>query len=53
MSATIILIMTSSSTRNTDPRAGRIALILPVLAHPQQVPLIRHWEQCQHSHMAQ
>src|SRR6266700_3241468 len=25
MSATIILIMTSSSTRNTDPRGGRVA----------------------------
>jgi hypothetical protein len=27
MSATIILIMTSSSTRNTDPRGGRVAVM--------------------------
>src|ERR1700739_4316260 len=27
MSATIILIMTSSSTRNTEPRGGRVAVM--------------------------
>src|ERR1700754_4191383 len=35
MSETIILIMTSSSTRNTEPRGGRVAVIrsVPILAH--------------------
>src|ERR1700750_2754935 len=32
MSATIILIMTSSSTRNTEPRGGRVEVITSVLA---------------------
>src|ERR1700680_4001015 len=34
MSATIILIMTSSSTRNTEPPGGCVAIINGVLAHP-------------------
>src|SRR6266478_5201439 len=32
MSATIILIMTSSSTRNTEPRGGRVEVMMSVLA---------------------
>src|SRR5215831_17067953 len=36
MSETIILIMTSSSTRNTEPRGGRVAFMTSVLAHPSQ-----------------
>src|ERR1700761_5989747 len=34
MSETIIRIMTSSSTRNTEPRGGRVAFMRSVLAHP-------------------
>src|SRR5690348_2113313 len=33
MSETIILIMTSSSTRNTEPRGGRVGVMRSVLAH--------------------
>src|SRR6185437_11509926 len=36
MSETIILIMTSSSTRNTEPRGGRVAFMTSVLAHPSR-----------------
>jgi hypothetical protein len=35
MSATIILIITSSSTRSTEPRGGRVAVMMSVLAHPK------------------
>src|SRR5262249_1916024 len=35
MSETIILIMTSSSTRNTEPRGGRVAVMRSVL--PRQI----------------
>jgi hypothetical protein len=34
MSATIIRIMTSSSTRNTEPPPGRVAVIAGILALP-------------------
>src|ERR1043166_3985115 len=46
MSETIILIMTSSSTRNTEPRGGRVAVMSSVLAHSdRKVRKIRQWAQ--------
>jgi hypothetical protein len=48
MSETIILIMTSSSTRNTEPRGGRVAVMrYQSLPNPNgEVRKIRHRVQC-------
>src|SRR4030081_2461535 len=53
MSATILLIMTSSSTRNTEPPGGRVAVMmesLPVPASGSQITPFGAMSTCGNTH---